>query len=47
MAKKEYTNEELLELVEIEPEMFVPRAFALHWNEIVSQKKPLFQSMRL
>jgi uncharacterized protein YwqG len=40
MAKKEYTNEELMELVEIEPELVVPRAFALHWNEIRQPKKP-------
>lgn len=38
MANKEDT-EKLLELVEIEPDLSVPRAFALHWNEIRQPKK--------
>jgi uncharacterized protein YwqG len=38
MSKEQYTNAELLEEVEVEQGLLVPRAFALHWKEIQKPK---------
>lgn len=40
MSKEQYTNAELLEEIEVADGLSVPRAFALHWNEIQQPRTP-------
>jgi uncharacterized protein YwqG len=40
MANTNFTDAQLMEEVEVEPGLLVPRAFAIHWNEIRYPKTP-------
>jgi uncharacterized protein YwqG len=40
MEYSNYTDAQLMEAIEVEPGLMVPRAFSLHWEEINAPKKP-------
>ena len=43
MSKVQYSDTELLEVVEVEPGFSVPRAFAIHWKEIQQPKSSFIE----